>query len=114
METTVRLLWLSMLKMPSELLRLCVCHLLTWFSIIAEAVFFTDFMGQVIYHGDPIVRESHTFRFHGSFMSSALSLITPSSSGSFQFYSSGKLSQRSSDGMLGAGYLRHDCCYVLR
>ncbi|XP_075995360.1 solute carrier family 45 member 4-like [Genypterus blacodes] len=52
-ETTVRLLWLSMLKMPPELLRLCACHLLTWFSIIAEAVFFTDFMGQVIYEGDP-------------------------------------------------------------
>ncbi|MBN3303475.1 solute carrier family 45 member 4 [Amia ocellicauda] len=52
-ETTVRLLWLSMLKMPPELLRLCVCHLLTWFSIIAEAVFYTDFMGQVIYEGDP-------------------------------------------------------------
>ncbi|XP_056271968.1 solute carrier family 45 member 4 [Pseudoliparis swirei] len=52
-ETTVRLLWLSMLKMPPELLHLCACHLLTWFSIIAEAVFFTDFMGQVIYHGDP-------------------------------------------------------------
>lgn len=54
-ETTVRLLWLSMLKMPPELLRLCACHLLTWFSIIAQAVFFTDFMGQVIYHGDPTV-----------------------------------------------------------
>ncbi|XP_027501381.1 solute carrier family 45 member 4 [Corapipo altera] len=52
-ETTVRLLWLSMLKMPKELLRLCVCHLLTWFSIIAEAVFYTDFMGQVIFQGDP-------------------------------------------------------------
>uniref|UniRef100_A0A3P8WAJ2 Solute carrier family 45 member 4 n=1 Tax=Cynoglossus semilaevis TaxID=244447 RepID=A0A3P8WAJ2_CYNSE len=52
-ETTVRLLWLSMFKMPPELLRLCLCHLLTWFSIIAEAVFFTDFMGQVIYNGDP-------------------------------------------------------------
>ncbi|XP_041650349.1 solute carrier family 45 member 4 [Cheilinus undulatus] len=50
---TVRLLWLSMLKMPPQLWRLCVCHLLTWFSIIAEAVFYTDFMGQVIYHGDP-------------------------------------------------------------
>lgn len=62
-ETTVRLLWLSMFKMPSELLRLCLCHLLTWFSIIAEAVFFTDFMGQVIYHGDPIVRESDAFMF---------------------------------------------------
>ncbi|XP_072250447.1 solute carrier family 45 member 4-like [Leuresthes tenuis] len=51
--TTVRLLWLSMLKMPSQLWRLCVCHLLTWFSIIAEAVFYTDFMGQVIYNGNP-------------------------------------------------------------
>ncbi|KAM5158178.1 solute carrier family 45 member 4 [Mantella aurantiaca] len=52
-ETTVRLLWLSMLKMPKELMRLCVSHLLTWFSIIAEAVFYTDFMGQVIFEGDP-------------------------------------------------------------
>nr|XP_061808695.1 solute carrier family 45 member 4-like [Nerophis lumbriciformis] len=59
-ETTVRLLWLSMLKMPPELLRLCACHLLTWFSIIAEAVFFTDFMGQVIYHGDPIAPVNST------------------------------------------------------
>nr|XP_033788902.1 solute carrier family 45 member 4 [Geotrypetes seraphini] len=52
-ETTVKLLWLSMLKMPKELMRLCICHLLTWFSIIAEAVFYTDFMGQVIFEGDP-------------------------------------------------------------
>lgn len=54
-ETTVRLLWLSMLKMPPELVRLCLCHLLTWFSVIAEAVFYTDFMGQVIFEGDPKV-----------------------------------------------------------
>ncbi|XP_022055440.1 solute carrier family 45 member 4 [Acanthochromis polyacanthus] len=59
-ETTVRLLWLSMLKMPPELLRLCACHLLTWFSIIAEAVFFTDFMGQVIYQGDPTAPANST------------------------------------------------------
>uniref|UniRef100_A0A3Q3IWN0 Solute carrier family 45 member 4 n=1 Tax=Monopterus albus TaxID=43700 RepID=A0A3Q3IWN0_MONAL len=59
-ETTVRLLWLSMLKMPPELLRLCACHLFTWFSIIAEAVFFTDFMGQVIYNGDPTASANST------------------------------------------------------
>ncbi|XP_010871463.2 solute carrier family 45 member 4 [Esox lucius] len=59
-ETTVRLLWLSMLKMPPELMRLCACHLLTWFSIIAEAVFYTDFMGQVIYHGDPTAPANST------------------------------------------------------
>ncbi|TSO47145.1 Solute carrier family 45 member 4 [Bagarius yarrelli] len=59
-ETTVRLLWMSMLKMPKELLRLCLCHLLTWFSIIAEAVFYTDFMGQVIYEGDPTAPSNST------------------------------------------------------
>lgn len=41
--------------MPKQLWRLCVCHLLTWFSIIAEAVFYTDFMGQVVYEGKPMV-----------------------------------------------------------
>lgn len=82
---TVRLLWLSMmrvkwskdtkkmtvlmvvcsycfccsLQMPKQLWRLCLCHLLTWFSIIAEALFYSDFMGQVIYNGDPTVH-SHT------------------------------------------------------
>ncbi|EHH25480.1 Solute carrier family 45 member 4 [Macaca mulatta] len=59
-ETTVRLLWLSMLKMPRELMRLCLCHLLTWFSVIAEAVFYTDFMGQVIFEGDPKASSNST------------------------------------------------------
>ncbi|XP_006830791.1 PREDICTED: solute carrier family 45 member 4 [Chrysochloris asiatica] len=59
-ETTVRLLWLSMLKMPAELTRLCLCHLLTWFSVIAEAVFYTDFMGQVIFEGDPKASSNST------------------------------------------------------
>uniref|UniRef100_A0A3P8VBR0 Solute carrier family 45 member 4 n=1 Tax=Cynoglossus semilaevis TaxID=244447 RepID=A0A3P8VBR0_CYNSE len=58
--TTIRLLWLSMLKMPTQLWRLCVCHLLTWFSYIAEAVFFTDFMGQVIYQGNPMAPANAT------------------------------------------------------
>ncbi|KAL6072704.1 hypothetical protein STEG23_003813, partial [Scotinomys teguina] len=59
-ETTVRLLWLSMLKMPKELIRLCLCHLLTWFSVIAEAVFYTDFMGRVIFKGDPQASSNST------------------------------------------------------
>ncbi|KAI5106182.1 solute carrier family 45 member 4, partial [Silurus meridionalis] len=58
--TTVKLLWLSMLKMPPQLWRLCVCHLLTWFSIIAQVVFYTDFMGQVIYEGDPMAAANTT------------------------------------------------------
>uniref|UniRef100_A0A1A8NQ53 Solute carrier family 45, member 4 n=1 Tax=Nothobranchius rachovii TaxID=451742 RepID=A0A1A8NQ53_9TELE len=58
--TSVRLLWLSMFKMPKQLWRLCVCHLLTWFSIISEAVFYTDFMGQVIFSGDPTAAANST------------------------------------------------------
>ncbi|KAM9310009.1 solute carrier family 45 member 4-like [Pholidichthys leucotaenia] len=57
---TVRLMWLSMLKMPSQLWRLCVCHLLTWFSIVAQSVFYTDFMGQVIFQGHPTAPANST------------------------------------------------------
>lgn len=48
-------------QMPKQLWRLCLCHLLTWFSIIAEAVFYTDFMGQVIFNGNPQV-QTHCHR----------------------------------------------------
>ncbi|XP_052003695.1 solute carrier family 45 member 4 [Xyrauchen texanus] len=58
--STVKQLWLSMLKMPPQLWRLCVCHLLTWFSMIAQAVFYTDFMGQVIFEGDPTAATNST------------------------------------------------------
>ncbi|XP_051999250.1 solute carrier family 45 member 4-like [Xyrauchen texanus] len=58
--TTITLLWLYMLKMPPQLWRLCVCHLLTWFSMIAQAVFYTDFMGQVIFDGDPTAAANST------------------------------------------------------
>ncbi|XP_029959531.1 solute carrier family 45 member 4-like [Salarias fasciatus] len=58
--TTVRLLWLSLFKMPKQLWRLCVCHLLTWFAYMAESVFYTDFMGQVIYNGNPLAAANST------------------------------------------------------
>lgn len=58
--TTVKLLWQSMFKMPTQLWRLCICHLLTWFAYIAEAVFYTDFMGQVIFNGDPTAPTNST------------------------------------------------------
>lgn len=58
--TTVKLLWLSLFKMPKQLWRLCVCHLLTWFSYMAESVFYTDFMGQVIYNGNPLAAANST------------------------------------------------------
>ncbi|CAN9514260.1 unnamed protein product [Ophioblennius macclurei] len=59
-RTTVRLLWLSLFKMPKQLWRLCACHLLTWFSYMAESMFYTDFMGQVIYNGNPLAAGNST------------------------------------------------------
>ncbi|KAL2083903.1 hypothetical protein ACEWY4_019421 [Coilia grayii] len=58
--TTVKLLWLSMLKMPRQLARLCLCHLFTWFAIMAEAIFYSDFIGQVIYEGNPTAPANST------------------------------------------------------
>ncbi|XP_078712159.1 solute carrier family 45 member 4-like [Lampetra fluviatilis] len=60
MEMSVRLLWLSMFKMPRQLLRLCLCHLITWVSIIAMSVFYTDFMGQVVFQGEPTAPHNST------------------------------------------------------
>ncbi|XP_061425005.1 LOW QUALITY PROTEIN: solute carrier family 45 member 4-like [Lethenteron reissneri] len=57
---TVRLLWLSMLRMPRELRHLCTCHLFTWFALISAAVFYTDFMGQMVYSGDPTAPANST------------------------------------------------------
>ncbi|XP_060777888.1 solute carrier family 45 member 4 [Neoarius graeffei] len=59
-KSTVKLLWLSMFKMPPQLWRLCVCHLITWFSMGSQVVFYTDFMGQVIYKGDPVAPANST------------------------------------------------------
>lgn len=32
---------------------LCICHLLGWIGFISIALFFTDFVGQVVLKGDP-------------------------------------------------------------
>ncbi|XP_014352753.2 solute carrier family 45 member 4-like [Latimeria chalumnae] len=52
-QTTVELLWFSMFKMPGCLFCLCICHLSSWFSIFSASFFYTDFMGQIVYGGDP-------------------------------------------------------------
>uniref|UniRef100_A0A9L0S1P6 Solute carrier family 45 member 4 n=1 Tax=Equus caballus TaxID=9796 RepID=A0A9L0S1P6_HORSE len=132
-ETTVRLLWLSMLKMPRELMRLCLCHLLTWFSVIAEAVFYTDFMGQVIFEGDPKLlllstersplwrnRPSVTELEIASFAQRVWHLVPAplnpslvSGTGPLQLNGLAGLQRRREDGLLGPGHLRGDRRHLL-
>ena len=39
--------------MPKELFRLLVCNYLAWMTIFSVTLFFTDFIAQSIYKGDP-------------------------------------------------------------
>ncbi|XP_066292611.1 membrane-associated transporter protein-like [Branchiostoma lanceolatum] len=49
MATLVR----NVVRMPGELVRLCVAHLLGWMAFLCIVLFYTDFMGRAVYHGNP-------------------------------------------------------------
>ncbi|TNN55528.1 Membrane-associated transporter protein [Liparis tanakae] len=40
-------------NMPSHYRYLCVSHLLGWTAFLCNMLFFTDFMGQIVYKGNP-------------------------------------------------------------
>jgi hypothetical protein len=39
--------------MPRSLLILCLTNLFSWMSLVCYSLFFTDFVGQAVYGGDP-------------------------------------------------------------
>ncbi|XP_072036560.1 membrane-associated transporter protein-like [Amphiura filiformis] len=43
----------SIVQMPRELRRLCFNHYLAWTAMVTILLFFTDYVGQVVYRGDP-------------------------------------------------------------
>eukprot|EP00057_Strongylocentrotus_purpuratus_P022072 XP_011676546.1 PREDICTED: proton-associated sugar transporter A [Strongylocentrotus purpuratus] len=47
----------SILHMPTELRRLCVNHYFGWAGMVTVLLFFTDFVGQAVYNGDPTAPE---------------------------------------------------------
>ncbi|RNA27188.1 SLC45A2 [Brachionus plicatilis] len=57
---TLKMLYQSVLKMPRELIRLLVCNLLGWLAFFSTSLFFTDFIGQAIYHGDAYAPQNST------------------------------------------------------
>ncbi|XP_028658869.1 membrane-associated transporter protein [Erpetoichthys calabaricus] len=50
---TLKSLVKAMLSMPSHYRYLCVSHLIGWTAFLCNMLFFTDFMGQIVYKGNP-------------------------------------------------------------
>ncbi|XP_019642369.1 PREDICTED: membrane-associated transporter protein-like [Branchiostoma belcheri] len=62
-KLTMATLIQNVLRMPGELVRLCVAHLLGWMAFLSIVLFYTDFMGRAVYHGNPHAdRGSRSYR----------------------------------------------------
>ncbi|XP_060916756.1 membrane-associated transporter protein isoform X1 [Labrus mixtus] len=52
-KMTFRSLMKAIINMPQHYRYLCVSHLLGWTAFLCNMLFFTDFMGQIVYKGNP-------------------------------------------------------------
>ncbi|XP_063278465.1 membrane-associated transporter protein isoform X3 [Prinia subflava] len=59
-QMTLKSLLKTLLSMPSHYRCLCVSHLFGWMAFLSNMLFFTDFMGQVVYHGNPYAPHNST------------------------------------------------------
>ncbi|XP_038646541.1 membrane-associated transporter protein [Scyliorhinus canicula] len=57
---TLKSLFKALLSMPSHYRSLCVSHLIGWTAFLSTMLFFTDFMGQVVYNGNPYAEHNST------------------------------------------------------
>ncbi|KFU86010.1 Membrane-associated transporter protein [Chaetura pelagica] len=57
---TLKSLLKTLLSMPSHYRYLCVSHLFGWMAFLSNMLFFTDFMGQVVYQGSPYAPRNST------------------------------------------------------
>ncbi|XP_067846885.1 membrane-associated transporter protein [Heptranchias perlo] len=57
---TLKSLIKALFSMPSHYRYLCVSHLIGWTAFLSTMLFFTDFMGQIVYSGDPYTNHSST------------------------------------------------------
>ncbi|KAL3836293.1 hypothetical protein ACJMK2_021730 [Sinanodonta woodiana] len=44
---------MSIIKMPRSMLVLCLTNLFCWMSLVCYSLYFTDFVGQAVFRGDP-------------------------------------------------------------
>uniref|UniRef100_A0A3Q3IJQ7 Solute carrier family 45 member 2 n=1 Tax=Monopterus albus TaxID=43700 RepID=A0A3Q3IJQ7_MONAL len=57
---TLRSLMKAFIDMPNHYRCLCVSHLLGWTAFLCNMLFFTDFMGQIVYKGNPYAAHNST------------------------------------------------------
>ncbi|XP_008058824.1 membrane-associated transporter protein [Carlito syrichta] len=57
---TMRSLLRALMSMPPHYRYLCISHLIGWTAFLSNMLFFTDFMGQIVYHGDPYSAHNST------------------------------------------------------
>ncbi|KAK2145114.1 hypothetical protein LSH36_701g00035 [Paralvinella palmiformis] len=52
-EVSLKTYLFSIVRMPRSLAILCVTNLFCWMSLVCYSLYFTDFVGQAVYQGDP-------------------------------------------------------------
>ncbi|KAF5912154.1 hypothetical protein HPG69_003430, partial [Diceros bicornis minor] len=57
---TLKSLLRALVSMPPHYRYLCISHLIGWTAFLSNMLFFTDFMGQIVYHGDPYSAHNST------------------------------------------------------
>uniref|UniRef100_A0A8C6S5N5 Solute carrier family 45 member 2 n=1 Tax=Neogobius melanostomus TaxID=47308 RepID=A0A8C6S5N5_9GOBI len=57
---TFRSMMKAIINMPNHYRSLCVSHLLGWTAFLCNMLFFTDFMGQIVYKGNPYAEHNST------------------------------------------------------
>ncbi|MBN3319268.1 S45A2 protein, partial [Atractosteus spatula] len=57
---TLKSLVRAMMSMPNHYRCLCISHLIGWTAFLCNMLFFTDFMGQIVYKGDPYAEHNST------------------------------------------------------
>ncbi|XP_004583695.2 membrane-associated transporter protein isoform X1 [Ochotona princeps] len=50
---TMKSLLRALVTMPAHYRYLCISHLIGWTAFLSNMLFFTDFMGQIVFQGDP-------------------------------------------------------------
>ena len=54
MATLTQYLW-SIIFMPNSMKVLCVTNLFCWMSLVCYSLYFTDFVGEAVFKGNPVV-----------------------------------------------------------
>jgi solute carrier family 45 protein 1/2/4 len=54
----------SIIKMPASLRILCVTNLFSWMSLVCYSLYFTDFVGESVFRGDPTSANPEKFQLY--------------------------------------------------